>query len=738
MSRKRKKQTWTFPLPRTHTGMLLGNATLGAMVWGEGPVLRVTLGRADCWDHRGGLHWDEKVNYHAIREALEQEDEATLSAIFHREIPPGEPKKPSVLPLGRFELNLGKDAQFLSGELDLQKGEIAITYLRGAEERTLHLTMSMDAPVVACRLADGEKARITRVPAWEYVGDHLASISFREPTEFSTKKVSGWVQPRPADPPVCAAARRDEETVFFTVLYGEDEADAQNEAKTLLKEMADTGYDGIRKAAAKWWKGYWKRVPGIVVPDENLQSLYDYGMYKFAGLTRPEGVAATLQGPWIEEYQMPPWSSDYHFNINVQMCYWPAFHSGLLDHLHPLWDLIFSWWDRLQHNARVFVGIDDGVMLPHAVSDQGVCIGGMWTGSVDHGCTAWVAQMMFRHYRYEPDEAFLREKAYPFMHAAMRVYEEMLDERDGRLYLPVSVSPEYRGGALNAWGVNASFQLACIHRLAEDLQDAAAILGETPRPIWQRIREELPRATLIAEDGHERIALWEGTPLEMSHRHHSHLAGVTPFDVIGFEDPSWREILAWSFAEWIERGPGLWSGWCIPWAGMLHTRAGNADAAVLWLHVWQELFTNEGQGTLHDAGFPGFSLMGAPAVGEPDRSREKMQMDAGMATVAAIQELLVSERRGVVHLFAGAPKRWTEVSFGPVRTIGGFAVSAARAGGQVRSVRIEATAGGTFRLANPWDGGARVRRGPEGSERVAGTVLEIAIGAGEAVEVEPA
>ena len=49
------KYDWTFPLPRTHTGMLLGNATLGAMIWGEGDTLRITVGRADLWDHRGGL-----------------------------------------------------------------------------------------------------------------------------------------------------------------------------------------------------------------------------------------------------------------------------------------------------------------------------------------------------------------------------------------------------------------------------------------------------------------------------------------------------------------------------------------------------------------------------------------------------------------------------------------------------------------------------------------------------------
>ena len=73
---------WHFPLPRTHTGMLQGNGTLGAMIWGEGNVLRLTLNRADFWDHRGGLPWVERMSYAAIGDLLARGDEAGLRALF--------------------------------------------------------------------------------------------------------------------------------------------------------------------------------------------------------------------------------------------------------------------------------------------------------------------------------------------------------------------------------------------------------------------------------------------------------------------------------------------------------------------------------------------------------------------------------------------------------------------------------------------------------------------------------
>src|SRR5690606_13361523 len=240
----------------------------------------------------------------------------------------------------------------------------------------------------------------------------------------------------------------------------------------------------------------------------------------------PQGVAATLQGPWIEEYQLPPWSSDYYFNINVQMCYWPAYAGNRLSHLRPLFDLIWSWRDRMRDHARKFVGIDAGYVLPHAVSDGCVVVGSFWTGTIDHACTGWVGKMMFDYYRMTGDIGFLRERAYPYMRGAMRVFEEMLERQaDGSYVLPVSVSPEYGGSAIWAWGRNASFQIGCIHMLIECLLEACRVLGETPRPIWREIQAKLPRACVQAgPDGRQRIVLWEGQDLDESHRHHSHWA----------------------------------------------------------------------------------------------------------------------------------------------------------------------------------------------------------------------
>lgn len=122
-------------------------------------------------------------------------------------------------------------------------------------------------------------------------------------------------------------------------------------------------------------------------------------MYKLAGLTTPGGVAATLQGPWIEEYQLPPWSSDYHFNINIQMIYWPCLATGRFEHFWPLWDMILGWMPQLQENAARFFGAKNALLMPHAVDDRCAGVGSFWTGMIDQACTAWMGQLAWHHYQ---------------------------------------------------------------------------------------------------------------------------------------------------------------------------------------------------------------------------------------------------------------------------------------------------------------------------------------------------
>lgn len=712
-----RKIKWEFPLARTHCGMLQGNGTFGAMIWGD-QKLHITMNRADFWDHRGGMPFTEEMTYAKIRECLEANDEQRLRKLFEGNPPEaGQPHRPSVLPLGRLEIDFGEDSSIISGVLNTKNGEARLEIEKDGETLSARCILLMDSPCLYLSLDDGLSIEsITRVTSWDYVGEYLSSISFKPPEMFEGKKLSGWIQMRPADPFICLGYRQLNEELIVTAVYGNTAEEAKEAAKALIDDAASRGFKKARKANRRWWKSYWGDVPSVNLPSKKLEFIYRYGMYKFAGLTNPDGVAATLQGPWVEEYQMPPWSSDYHFNINIQECYWPAFAGNRLEHIKPLFEMIKSWEDKLRHNAKMFLGIEDGLMLPHAVDDRCVCMGGFWTGSIDHGSTSWVAHLMWLYYKYSMDVDFLRETAYPFMKGAMRVYEGMLEDKDGQLSLPVSVSPEYNGASMDAWGKNASFQLSLIHFLCRALCDAAEILGlDDDSEKWRDIDRRLPETALI----NQRIALWEGQDLGHSHRHHSHLAGIYPFDTIDYSKEPHKSVVERSIAHWIRLGMGEWSGWCIPWASIIHSRMKNGEAADMLLKSWLKFFTNEGHGTLHDVNYPGISVMGMGRGG-----KEIMQIEAGMAAITAVQEMLLQTVKGVIRVFAGVPKSWKDVSFKGMRAEGAFLIDARREAGKTVKVQIFSENGSHLKIENNIGDAVLVSRGGR-AEVFTGEIIEL-------------
>ena len=82
------------------------------------------------------------------------------------------------------------------------------------------------------------------------------------------------------------------------------------------------------------------------MPNPFLQDIVNYGLYKQAIATPEHGIACSLQGPFNEEYQLPPWSNDYHFNINIEMIYLPSLATNQADHMKPLWDMLMKMMQK--------------------------------------------------------------------------------------------------------------------------------------------------------------------------------------------------------------------------------------------------------------------------------------------------------------------------------------------------------------------------------------------------------
>ncbi|MDZ7608169.1 MAG: hypothetical protein U5K79_21905 [Cyclobacteriaceae bacterium] len=524
-------------------------------------------------------------------------------------------------------------------------------------------------------------------------------------------KINGFTQSLPEDQPLSIGYKSMGNGDIFMASSVSDQA--KEDVVNSLKELQRWE---VKNEDIEWWRTYWNDVPKIHLPDPILQDIVNYGLYKQAICTPEHGIACSLQGPFNEEYQLPPWSNDYHYNINIQMIYLPALATNRANHLNPIWKMINDMMPELKKNGEHFFGTPGALMLPHAVDDRGRVVGSFWTGTIDHACTAWMAQIAWQHYLFTRDEKILRETAWPLLVGAFEGYWAMLEQKkaaDGQMTysLPVSVSPEFRGSQMNAWGKDASFQLAAIHMIVEILPEAAKAIGESNDERWARVSAGLPKFTAITGPASlespsrqvERIALWEGMDLIESYRHHAHLAGIYPFDVIDPLNPETRGVVRATYDNWIRKGAGVWSGWCVPWAAILHNRNNEPEAAVSWLHYWYQNFLNEGRGTLHNAAFGGISNISSPGwhnIPEIERNREVMQLDAGFGALSAVLDLLVYQKQGTIYVLPKIHRDWRKFDFSGIAVEGGFLIGAKVERSETTEITIKSKFGGTLKLAH--------------------------------------
>jgi len=714
---------WQFPLPRTHTGALIGNGVQGLMIWGVGNQLNITIGRAGFWDRRGGKDFLQNTSYAEVKKFLYSKNDQGLRDAFgiDHDPEPGMPERPHQIGGGRLEIEMPRGWELRSGVLDLnygifevtaknEQGEIEIIRIRQSvftEMATVGLSKKMD-----------EQIKIRLIPSWDYVKSDLEPVGVQPPEIWQDEKegrptIYGFVQHLPEDYPLAIGYKK---TANHNIIFGSTVS--ENAKSIVIDGLRNIPEWEIRQNDIDWWDNYWKDVPKINLPNPILQDIVNYGLYKQAISTPEHGIACSLQGPFNEEYQLPPWSNDYHFNINLEMIYLPCLATNQADHLMPVWDMIAAEMPELKENGEHFFGRKGALMLPHAVDDKGKVVGTFWTGTIDHACTAWMAQMAWLNYRYTMDEAILRDIAWPLLNGAFEGYWAMLEEstdKNGKkvLELPISVSPEFRGSNLNAWGKNASFQLAAAHMISDILPKAAEILGEQKDERWMQVSEELPKYTTILGPTSlespgkqvERIALWEGMDLIESYRHHAHMAGIYPFDVVDplDPDPQTRNIVRNTYNNWVRKGAGVWSGWCVPWASILENRNNEPEAAVSWLMYWYRNFTNEGRGTLHNAAFGGISNISSPGwhnIPEIERNREVMQLDAGFGALSAVLDLLVYQKGETVYVLPKIHRDWWEFDFNGIAVEGGFLIGAKVQKHQTEEITIKSKFGGKLKLAH--------------------------------------
>ncbi|MDE6342068.1 MAG: glycoside hydrolase family 95 protein, partial [Muribaculaceae bacterium] len=320
--------------------------------------------------------------------------------------------------------------------------------------------------------------------------------------------------------------------------------------------------------------------------DPDLEELYfNFGRYLLISCSRTPNVPANLQGLW-NEYLLPPWSSNYTTNINVEENYWPAEVTNLGELHLPLLSFIGQLPRTGTETAREYYGVERGWCLGHnsdiwAVTNPvGLNSGDPKWANWNMG-GAWIASHIMEHYLFTRDLDFLREY-YPVLRGAAEFCLDWLTEDgSGHLITSPSTSPENSfiapNGTIAATSAGGFADIAMILQCLADTRDAAAILG-CDTTLIEEIDSTLGRLPdyKIGKNGQLQEWAEDFAEQDPQHRHQSHLYGLYPGHHISLEA---TPELARAAARTLEIKGDNTTGWSTGWRVNLLARLADAEKA---------------------------------------------------------------------------------------------------------------------------------------------------------------
>ncbi len=448
---------------------------------------------------------------------------------------------------------------------------------------------------------------------------------------------------------------------------------------------------------------------------------YQYGRYLTIAGSREGSLPTNLGGAWLIGSASGLWGSDYHFNINVQMNYWPTLAGNLAECATTLNDYVASLREPGRVTAAQTAGVvsGEGEANGFLVNTQNNPFGYTApSGSQEYGWnisgSTWALQNVYEYYKFTGDVDYLRDNIYPMMKEMANFWQQFLwySEYQDRLVVSPSVSAE-QGPTVNG----ATYDQSFVWQHFENTIEAAEILGVDADLIetWRSLQAQL-KPIQIGEDG--QIKEWfEETSIGMAqagdlaevevpnwragisptnsivpHRHLSHLVGLYPGTLISKDSP--EEVVNAAMVSLTERGFGATS-WSKSHKINSWARMGRGEES------YQMLRSMVGGG---NAGLMGnlFASHGNNGSGTINYTASRIfQIDGNFGLASGFSEMLIQSQLGYVQFLPAIPAVWTEGKVEGMIARGNFEIDMVWSEGVADYFRVTSHNGGTFAAEYP-------------------------------------